>query len=62
MAKTPTIKKWYLSWTLWLNVGVILLEAVTQILELVPAPAGWSLYAVGVLNILLRIKTKEPIV
>ena len=55
-------KKWWKSITLWVNVAVIILEALNQILQLVPVPAGVTTYVVTGLNILLRFKTKMGII
>jgi Mg2+/citrate symporter len=54
-------KPFYKSWTVWFNVILILVDAINQISQFVPMPAGF-LTMVGALgNLVLRFKTFQGI-
>lgn len=58
------IKMWHKSRTIWVNVGVIIMAATTFLGFNIPIPDGfWEMVpvALGIINIILRKTTKEPI-
>lgn len=54
-------KKWYKSWTIWVNLGAAAgLGIVNMITELSP-DALWAAPVLAVLNFALRFKTTQPV-
>lgn len=55
------MKKWYLSWTIWFNILLLLIDTVNALNQIVPLPAGF-LTSVGIVgNLLLRFKTTQGV-
>jgi hypothetical protein len=55
------LKKWYQSWTVWTNVIIVALFILQYALDQQWIPLPWEGLVVGVVNLLLRIKTGEQI-
>lgn len=55
------MKKWYLSWTLWLNLAVALLGFLGVVTTEIPALAGYAAMVQSALNVALRFKTTVAI-
>jgi hypothetical protein len=50
-------KQWYKSWTVWFNIGLLLITMINELSKIVPLSPEFMGY-VGVLgNLLLRYKT-----
>ena len=54
-------KFWWKSYTVWLNVALLLLATVTQLSDILPLPPEFLAYVGTVSNVLLRFKTDNPI-
>ena len=54
-------KKWYQSWTLWVNVGVLTLTFLLSLAQMLPIPPEYVVYLQSFLNVALRFKTNQPI-
>jgi hypothetical protein len=55
------VKKWYQSWTVWTNIILIALFVVQYAIDQSWMPIWAEGLIVGVVNLLLRIKTGEQI-
>lgn len=54
-------KPFWKSWTIWLNVGLLLLEFINSLGQYVPVPPGVLAMTGNLANIILRFKTSQPI-
>lgn len=50
-------KVWYKSYTVWFNVALIVIGAITQLAEFIPIPPQVLVYVGMFGNLLLRLKT-----
>jgi hypothetical protein len=55
------MKKWYNSATLWTNAVLLLLIVVEEVINSGVLPKEYTVYAIVLLNILLRFKTNKGI-
>lgn len=55
-----TKKKFYESWTFWFNVLAVFILGIVGIQA--PISTEWQITALGLVNLLLRVKTKRAII
>ena len=53
-------KKWYLSKVLWVNSLAIIGDIILHITNN-PLPEGWDIAILGVINMVLRLITRQPV-
>lgn len=51
------MKPWYKSWTIWLNIAIVIVSAIAEVMQLIPTAAAYVVGVTNLLNILLRFKT-----
>ena len=58
-------KKWYKSWTVWVGILQIVAAALLLLADFlgkaVFTPEAWVLLAAGIIQIILRMKTTQPL-
>jgi hypothetical protein len=54
-------KKWYQSWTVWFNIALLAVATIGELSQIIPISPQVIAYVAFVGNLLLRIKTMQPI-
>lgn len=55
------MKKWYQSWTVWFNIGLLAVATINEVAQIIPMSAEFLSVVAVIGNLLLRIKTTSEI-
>ncbi|MDY0302931.1 MAG: hypothetical protein RBR98_04005 [Candidatus Moranbacteria bacterium] len=55
------MKKWYRSWTVWFNLGLLAVAIINEVAKIIPMSAEFLSVVAVIGNLLLRIKTTSEI-
>lgn len=55
------MKKWYQSWTVWFNLGLLTVATINEVAQIIPMSAEFLSVVAVIGNLLLRVKTTSEI-